>query len=362
MLDKLFSTTVVGSITRPRFFRQQVDAYLERLAAGEDASDEDILALMDRSIPYVAALQEAAGVDVVSDGEWRRKSYLGIVADMLTGFELHKALVDDGGIHDGYVGYTITGRIEPTAEGLFAREAQQLMRHTTKPVRVALPTPYHVARVHWTEERSATAYTDRREVAETLVPIIRREVELMVEAGVPFIQFDDTNIGRPYSEAPDSAEFTEELGYAIDTLNRVVDGIDGVHTSLHLCGKREVGPDRTPGYHALAPALAGLNVDMPMFELKDIDAHDIDVVKGLPERMEVGCGVVTAKRHGVEPPEVVAGHVRKVLEVVAPERVVIHPDCGFSPGVYWNIDIDEVYGKLRSQVEAAQMLREEIGA
>ena len=235
------------------------------------------------------------------------------------------------------------------------------MAHTSRPVRVAVPTPYHIAQAHWREERSAEAYPNRRGVVETLVPIIRNEVELMARAGIRFVGFDDTSIGSRYAEDPDSEEYREELACAVDSFNRVVEGIDGIHTSLHLCGKRVVGPERRPGYDPLLPALQEMNVDMTMFELRDMDDYDRELLRRLPAHMQVGCGCLTAKQHGVETPEEVAGHVRKVLEVVEPERVVLHPDCGFSPGTYWNISIDDVYDKLRSEVLAADMLRSEVG-
>ena len=65
---------------------------------------------------------------------------------------------------------------------------------------------------------------------------------------------------------------------------------------------------------------------MPRFEFKDIDAHDIGYSIGYQIRMEISCGVIIAKCHGVGLLEEVAGHVRKVLKVVGPDRVVIHPD------------------------------------
>lgn len=75
MFEKLFATMVVGSMPRPQFFREMVDRYLS-----DGESNQVLQNLMDRSIPYVAALQEAAGLDVISDGEWRRKSYIGVIA------------------------------------------------------------------------------------------------------------------------------------------------------------------------------------------------------------------------------------------------------------------------------------------
>ena len=65
----MFPTTVVGSVTRPWFFRERVDRYLKERASGREVSEGELLTLRDCSIPYVAALQEAAGFDVISDGE-----------------------------------------------------------------------------------------------------------------------------------------------------------------------------------------------------------------------------------------------------------------------------------------------------
>ena len=59
----------------------------------------------------------------------------------------------------------------------------------------------------------------------------------MDRARIRFVGFDDTSIGSPYAEDPDSEEYREELAYAVDSFNRVVEGIDGIHTSLHLYGK-----------------------------------------------------------------------------------------------------------------------------
>ena len=359
MFDKLFPTMVVGSMPRPQFFREMVDRYLM-----EGGSEEDLLRLMDRSIPYVAALQEAAGLDVISDGEWRRKSYIGIIADMVTGFELEKVAVDSYR-HGAYVGYTVTGKVEPVSPGLFAREARLFKRHTDREVRVAIPTPYHVGVVQWDRERSRGVYPTRRDLVEDLIPIIRQEVILLRDEGVRYIQFDDTTIGRISDsirktrvEALDDPD--GELEYAVDSLNRVVGGIEDVHLSLHLCGKRQLNlaGDET-GYDTLLPGIKHLNFNMLMFELSEATPRDLKMLEALPEHMEIGVGCVHSKKEGVDTPEQIAGRVRRVLEAVAPERIAMHPDCGFSPGAYWDIPLDEAYHKLHNEVLAAEILRSE---
>ena len=172
MLEKPFLTTVVGSMPRPQFFRERVDRYLV-----EKSTEEDLLDLMDRSIPYVAALQEAAGIDIISDGEWRRKSYVGVIAEMLTGIDQFKIPLNSFR-HDARVGYAITGPVTPTREGLFAEEATNLRSHTSQAVRVALPTPHLTAGFLWDPIKSPEHYS-KREFIEIMVPILRREVELL---------------------------------------------------------------------------------------------------------------------------------------------------------------------------------------
>lgn len=359
MFEKLFPTMVVGSMPRPQFFREMVDRYLS-----DGESNQVLQNLMDRSIPYVAALQEAAGLDVISDGEWRRKSYIGVIADMVTGFELEKVEVDSYR-HGAYVGYTVTGPVTPVNPGLFAREAQFLRKHTDREIRVAIPTPYHVGVVHWDKERSVAAYPNQRDFVEVLIPIIRQEVIALRDAGVRYIQFDDTTIGR-ISDAirKEGVEAIEnpagELAYAVDSLNRVTAGIDDIHLSLHLCGKRNLTltGDET-GYDTLLPGIADLKFDMLMFELSEATDRDLAMLEALPQHMEIGVGCVHSKKEGIDTPEQIAQRVRRVLEVVDPHRIAMHPDCGFSPGAYWDIPLDEAYHKLHNEVLAADMLRRE---
>ena len=83
MKKDLFTTTVVGSMPRPQYVRDLIEEQVDgRLSSG------DFRRMMDSAIPYVAQMQELAGIDVISDGEWRRKSYIGVIADICSGFEL----------------------------------------------------------------------------------------------------------------------------------------------------------------------------------------------------------------------------------------------------------------------------------
>ena len=79
----LFPTTVVGSMPRPQYVRDLIESQVEG-----GGSSGDFRRMMDSAIPYVAQMQELAGIDIISDGEWRRKSYVGVIADICSGFDL----------------------------------------------------------------------------------------------------------------------------------------------------------------------------------------------------------------------------------------------------------------------------------
>src|SRR4051812_1491719 len=99
-----FPTTVVGSMPRPLFLKELFDEY----HAGT-VTEEERGRLLDESVPFVLAMQEAAGVDVVSDGEWRRFSYVAVITDIAEGFQRDFS----GAARDGKYWHTVTGELRP---------------------------------------------------------------------------------------------------------------------------------------------------------------------------------------------------------------------------------------------------------
>src|SRR6478672_1643510 len=81
MAKLLFPTSVVGSMPRSQFV-------LDLINDKPPLSPERYEKEMDAAIRYIVALQEHAGLDVVTDGEWRRKSYIGVIAELAHGFTL----------------------------------------------------------------------------------------------------------------------------------------------------------------------------------------------------------------------------------------------------------------------------------
>ena len=140
----LFAASIVGSMPRPAFVRAP-------LALPEDSPVRR--ARLDAAVPYVVALQEAAGLDVVSDGEWRRRSYIGVIAEIMDGFAREP--------RDGLSWHTVVEPMRARRPGLLGEEARFLVGRASRATKVALPSPYLLAQRMWDPEASAAALGHR---------------------------------------------------------------------------------------------------------------------------------------------------------------------------------------------------------
>jgi len=351
MNTPLFPASVVGSMPRSQFVRDLLDP----ATAPEDPAV--LNRRMDAAVDYIVSLQEAAGLDVVSDGEYRRRSYIGIIADVASGFHLERK--------DGVWWHTVVDRLDHTLPGLAAREAEYLKSRTDRAIKVCLPSPYLLAQRMWDPERSATAYPTRVDFMDALVPILREEVQLLRKAGADIVQFDDPHLClfvddqvRKEYDDPDA-----EIELCVDHLNRILDGIDGITRCIHLCrrNKGRSGWVGEGGYGPILPALQSLNVDQYVMEFTIPVAGDLDVLRELPEGSQVGLGCVDCRGEVIDPVDEIVDRVERALEHLSPNQIYLNPDCGFAPGNAADIPIDEAYSKLCNEAKAAAVLRERHG-
>ena len=354
MKKDLFTTTVVGSMPRPQYVRDLIE---EQVEGG--MSSDDFRRMMDSAIPYVAQMQELAGIDVISDGEWRRKSYIGVIADICNGFELSIKEV----LGQRQTWHVVTSELEVANPGLLAREAAFLKQHTERDVKVAIPSPYLIGERMWDPELSTTAYPTRRDFTEALVPVLRQELIALRDEGVAVAQIDDPHLCM-FVDQKVRANYDDpqaEMAHCVDLINRVVEGVDRVGLAVHLCrrNKGRGGWVGEGGYGPILPALSDLQVDILMLEFAIPAAGDFAVLRELPERFDIGLGCVDCRSSHIDTPDEIADRVRRAAQYVAPERILLHPDCGFAPGSAADIPLDEAYLKLRNEALAAEMLRDE---
>ena len=354
MNEDLFPTTVIGSMPRPQYVRDLIETQVE-----EGGSSAEFRRMMDSAIPYVAQMQELAGIDIISDGEWRRKSYIGVIADICSGFELSIKEV----LGQRQTWHVVTSELEVVNPGLLAREARFLKEHTNRDIKVAIPSPYLIGERMWDEELSSGGYPTRRDFTEALAPVLRQELIALRDEGVEVAQIDDPHLCL-FVDPKVRAAYDDplaEMAFCVDLINQVVEGVEGVRLAVHLCrrNKGRAGWVGEGGYGPILPALSDLQVDILMLEFAIPAAGDFAVLRELPERFDIGLGCVDCRSSHIDTPDEIADRVRRAAQYVAPERVILHPDCGFAPGSAADIPLDEAYLKLRNEALAASILREE---
>ena len=355
-VPRLFPTTVVGSLPRPAWLKELFDDIHEGKL--DEAERERLL---DMAVPFAIAMQEAAGVDVVSDGEWRRFSYVAVITDVATGFKRELS----GERRDGKYWHTVTGEVKPGDPSVLARHARFAIERARRPVKVALPSPYLLSVRMWDEGVSRDVYPSREAFADAIVPIIRAQALALVEAGVATIQIDDPHLClfvdpqvRAKFEDPDA-----EAQRCVALINRTFEGVRGVTRAVHLC-RRNKGRKGWVGegsYDAIMPALRALDVDQLMMEFTIPAAGDMKCLRELPERVGIGLGCVDCRGEVIDAPETIVARVEQAMEHVDKARISLAPDCGFAPGNAAEIPVDEAYQKLRNMARAAQVLRQRHG-
>jgi 5-methyltetrahydropteroyltriglutamate--homocysteine methyltransferase len=352
-MTTLFPTSVIGSLPRPRFVR-------DLIADDCPYRGDEYRRLMGNAIRAAVALQEAAGLDVITDGEWWRKSYIGVIAELAHGFELSQTA-------DGRPWTVVVEKLAPKQPGFIAQEVRYLKTLTNKQIKATVPAPALLGERMWDPVKSAKAYPHREDFVRDCVPILRREVELLRDEGVSIIQVDDPHlclfvdpaVRKQYDDPERASDF------AVDMDNQIVAGISGVKLAVHLCrraGARARGEaDHRGSYDPILRQLARLNVGHITMEFTSPGAGDMSVFQRLPEHVEIGLGCVSCQPGQIDSAETIVERVEMAVRHVAPSRITLNPDCGFAPGSAAEVSLDEVYSKLKNEVEAARRLREKYG-
>lgn len=349
-MSGLFPTSVCGSMPRPQFVRDLINDTSKLAPADRDTA-------LDAAIRYVVALQECAGLDVVTDGEWRRKSYIGVIADVASGFELSSHPTD------GRPMTYVTEKLAPTHSGCIAREIRFLKSITTRQVKATIPSPALLGERLWDPVKSAKAYPAREDFVRDCVPILRREIELVCAAGADIIQIDDPHLClfvdpevRNQYRHPDQA-----ADFAVEMTNAMIADIEATF-AVHLCrragGRARGEVAHAGGYTPIIDQLNRLQVQHLTMEFTAPEAGEMDVLRALREDVAIGLGCIDVTPGVVDTIDTVVERVEAACKHVNAERLTLNPDCGFAPGSGARVDMDEVYRKLQVETAAAAVLRQ----
>lgn len=352
--DPAFATYAIGSLPRPQWVREVIEdrklGRIDAAAAGE---------LLDAAIPSAMRLQERAGMDYVSDGEWRRESYIKVFSEHVDGFRVESMpVILKGASPDP----AVVAPLEP--RGPLAAEAARFLRtNARRKTIVALPSPYILGWRLWNPELSRDAYPTREEFMAACVPILRAELRELASAGVDHVQLDEPwllmSVDPHHRERFGMAAVEREAETCVRFVNDVLSPDPGLPVSLHLChGHFQRRRASEGGYEPIIEALGELAVDRLAMEFAAPQSQGIGSLARFPQDKVLGLGVIDHCDPQVEHPDTVVARVEAALEFVPAERITLNADCGFAPGMQNAMDVDEAYVKLASMCRAAEILRE----
>lgn len=360
---KIFRADQVGSLLRPHYL---LEARAQK-ARGEIAA-EALREVEDRAIREAVALQEQAGLQMITDGEFRR-------AHFHTDFLKHlDGVIIKGGLPVKFHNLTTEIEFSPPrpevqarigrSRGIVTEDFAFLKTLTTRSSKVAIPSP---TMLHFRGGRKAideAIYPDIEEFFEDLARAYREEVTALGNLGCEFVQLDDTNLAYLCDEnlrarTRDIGEDPDQLPklYA-DLINRSIAGRpESMTVGIHLCrGNFRSAWVAEGGYEPVAEVLFNsLDVDSYFLEYDDERSGGFEPLRFVPKGKTVVLGLVSSKVAKLESKDEIKRRIEEAAKYCDLDQLALSPQCGFSSTAEGNaITADDQLAKLRLVVEVAE--------
>jgi len=352
---------VVGSLLRPPYL---VDAR-EALEAGH-LGPAEFKKIEDRAVDEVLALQETAGLDVVTDGELRRYAFFGHLIDAVEGF-------------DKFGGWAIPFHDEQGKELVFKRpvvveklrwrrsmcaeEFAYLRARARRRAKVTLISTQQAA-AYYEPEKSKAAYPTRDAYLSDIVDLSRREVEELARLGCTYIQIDapqyaallDPALREGYRQRGSDPD--RLIDACIEMDNAVIGSHAGVMFGLHVCrGNNQSMFYASGGYEGIARVFQRSRAHRFLLEYDDERSGGFEPLKSVPEDREVVLGLVTTKKPRLESVEELRRRIDEATAFLPLERLALSPQCGFASTMAGNrITPEDQRMKLHRVGETARLV------
>ena len=337
-------TTIAGSLPKPAWLAEPERLWApwrlppERLADGQ--RDAVLVALKD---------QEAAGIDIVTDGEQSRQHFVHGFLEKLAGIDFGKR-VTIGIRADRYKAEvpTVTGPLARRAP-VHLDEVRWARAHTERRLKFTIPGPMTIV-----DTLADEHYRDRRRLALEFARIINEEARDLVAAGLDVLQLDEPAF---------NVYMDDVAAWGIEALHRAIDGLECT-TAVHICYgygiKANIDWKGTLGaewrqYEQTFPLLARSRIDQVSLECAN-SRVPLSLL-GLLAGKDVLVGCIDVATEKIETPQDVAATIRRALEYVPAARLFPCTNCGMVP-----LPREVARAKLRALGAGARLIRRELGA
>jgi 5-methyltetrahydropteroyltriglutamate--homocysteine methyltransferase len=372
---------VVGSLLRPAYLREARQGVREG-----QMTEAELHVAEDRAVREAIVLQEAAGLDVISDGEFRRQSWVvtiplreeGAAHAPLAGYEFLPAepgwwslwKEPDGRRAEVWTATTRPFVTKPlqVVRDIVAEEYAFLKANAHRRTKFTIPAPsWH--RIFWHSEYSRAAYATPEDFLHAVAEYLRTEVLAKIIAlGGDYIQLDAPNYAQWHVDAENRAAFeiwghdmAAELVADAEIDNTVFAGIRGVTHAIHICRGNAPGGRwlANGGYERIArevfPRLS--NFDRLLLEYDTPRAGDLDPLRHVGGETTVVLGLLTTKQGTLEEASTVEARIREATQYIPLERLAVSPQCGFASGEAGNpLTPEQQEAKLRRVAQVARRI------
>lgn len=367
--DRPLLTTITGSLPRPAWFNGNLlgrpfSVVTTELGYREQYTD---------AVQSYLADQTRAGLDLLTDGDARcdcdmgGRSWFGYPAERLegvTGFHVSRGNTPSSRdkVPGDLMFEVIEARVLPKVTGPikrgpleYARIWKTAQRLTRKPVKFgAICAQVLTSGLH------NAYYKDRRSLLMDMSVAMNEELNELADAGCPVIQVEEPSIHGTVGII-DDREWTGD--FLVEAFNREVKGLRGkTEVWSHACWGNPAA-QRTEtvarSYKAALPFFNRLDADVLTFEAADNNGADLEAIgKEIGSDKKICIGVISHRTLQVERPDEVAALIRKALQHIRPERLIISTDCGFGRQGMSRL---HAFYKMVSLVRGTNIVRKELG-
>jgi 5-methyltetrahydropteroyltriglutamate--homocysteine methyltransferase len=331
-----FRAEHIGSLLRPPALlaaRQEMEE--GRLSADALRIEEDA------HIRDVVRLQEEIGLQVITDGEYRRGIFFGHFGAAVSGFtemDAERTFRGAGGEQLRYRAAVVTGRLV-RHRGIATDEFSFVRKLTRRTPKVTLPSPSSQHFLRWRRGVSDRAYPDLGEFFAEVAAIYRAELAELGELGATYVQLDDVPLGLlcdPLHRDAFAAKGYDPAGMLdryIALVNAALDGRPpGLTVGVHVCRGNNQGKWLGEGaYDFVAPrAFAGLRVDAFLLEYDSPRAGGFEPLRHVAPGRSVVLGLVSTKTPALEDPDDLHRRIDAAARLVPMDRLALSPQCGFA--------------------------------
>ena len=356
----------VGSFLRPA----EVHEARADFQAGSLSRDQ-LHQVEDRAILAALEHQKSAGLDVFTDGEFRRTGFQNDMVEAVDGFVTTQqpAVVriwqGPGGEPQEQGTRVIVGAKLRLSGRLTEHQTPFLMAHSPGPVKITVPSPSQFPAISFQPGVTEEFYPTRSDLLWELASIIKAEINALVNDGVAYIQIDaprysyyvDSKWRQHLSDLGEDPDKMFEEAVAADNFC-----LEGVHRpdltlALHVCrGNNESKWYAEGGYEPIAEKLFGsLNVDRFLLEYDTDRAGTFEPLRFVPSDKMVVLGLVSSKEARLESQDELLRRIDEASRYVPVERLALSPQCGFASTAAGNLlTEEEQWRKLELVVETAQ--------